>query len=73
MFYIVAASVSETTPGGWLSTRELPIFILSSDLQGIVDVDHARRVALDMLRTANPRGDFAVGVDTLGEMAVVPF
>lgn len=73
MFYIIAASVTEVTPDGWTSTRELPTFILSADIQGIVDEDHARRIALDLLRTANPRGDFAVGVCPLGDMAVVPF
>lgn len=44
MFYMVYAAVTRTT-SSWKCTQALPTFYLNSDVQGIVDLDHAHKVA----------------------------
>lgn len=52
MLYTISATVSRPVPGGYYSTRSLPLFFLDSRVQGILDADHAARVAVSLLRDA---------------------
>lgn len=37
----------------WVSERQVPTFYLDENVQGIVDEDHAVRIAEDILRPGN--------------------
>jgi hypothetical protein len=44
------------------ATVQVPTFYLFADVQGIVDEDHARRIAERMLRAVNPAAEVHVCV-----------
>lgn len=48
MKYKVVATVSRESDG-WTSTRQIPTFFLDPDIQGIVSVEHAQKIALDII------------------------
>lgn len=52
MLYQITATRHETREDGWESTKQLPTFYLDSRVQGILNSQHAERVALDLLETA---------------------
>lgn len=50
--YVVVATVTHTKSEGgniWSSTRQVPTFFLDEAVQGIVDTNHARRIARDVI------------------------
>lgn len=47
--YAIAAAMNTTDEHGWTATRQLPTFFLNADTQGIVDADHAEKIAHDIL------------------------
>jgi hypothetical protein len=57
-FYSVQGTITRTVDG-WTSTRQIPMFYLNSDVQGILTVEGAKRVADDVVSTI-------VGRDTEG-------
>ncbi len=48
MLYNIYVSVKTDTGDGFQKTVHLPTFILDSAIQGILDCDHAERIARDM-------------------------
>lgn len=44
----------------WRGVVSLPTFYLDPNVQGIVSAEHARDVALGLLRDANPDASFSV-------------
>lgn len=50
-YYAITARV-ERERDGWKSTRHLPTFYLHENVQGILNADAARKVAVDLLSTA---------------------
>lgn len=56
MRYGITATVSVVTVDKhgvrWRGMRQVPYFILDSDVQGIVDAKHAQRIAIDILSAA---------------------
>lgn len=44
MTYAIYASIQNKTEG-WIGVKQLPMFYLDSNVQGIVDTDHARYIA----------------------------
>jgi hypothetical protein len=53
------------TRGSTATTIDLPTFLLDSDIQGIVSVDHARRIAADMIQDLLSGVESAVFVDAV--------
>lgn len=49
MMYQIIAQVIRTTDG-WTTSTGVPIFFLSSEVQGIVNAEHAGHIALTMLQ-----------------------
>lgn len=49
--YAISASVTNVRDG-WTGTEHLPMFYLHPVVQGIVSVEHAERVARDLLGPA---------------------
>jgi hypothetical protein len=49
-FYSVQGTITRTVDG-WTSTRQIPMFYLNSDVQGILTVEQAKRVADDVVAT----------------------
>lgn len=49
MYAIAAAINTFDPPCGWTGTRQLPTFFLDSTVQGIVDAEHAEKIAHDIL------------------------
>jgi hypothetical protein len=47
--YSVQASVSNVSKYGWVSVRHLPTFYLDSQVQGIIDSEHAKRIAREIV------------------------
>lgn len=47
--YAVCASLQTKTADGWARTTQLPTFFLDASVQGIVDTDHAERIARDIV------------------------
>lgn len=61
MFYIISAALAtQDDNGNWLRVTQLPTFILDSNIQGIVNVEHARQIAASIL---NPFEDKDITVD----------
>ena len=58
MLYSITATITRTTPEG-TTTKGIPTFCLNSNVQGIVDAEHAEKIALDIL---NPFGDTTLKV-----------
>ena len=52
MMYAVTATYSHRTADGWNGVRQIPTFYLEANVQGIVDVAHAERIARDILTAA---------------------
>ena len=52
-----AVSVTRTVvaDSGWTSARELPIFYLDPNVQGITSAEHAKSIAEDVLQQPNDR------------------
>jgi hypothetical protein len=48
--YMVVVNISRKDKSGWTRTVSLPTFFLSGAIQGITNIDHAKRVALAMIR-----------------------
>jgi hypothetical protein len=62
MMYAVTASVTRKV-GKWSSTTHSPTFFLDSNVQGIVSVNHAERIALRMVQDmAGPDAEVYVSV-----------
>lgn len=51
MLYTVVAQVVHTSTDGWRRGVGVPTFLLDSNMQGIVHVEHAAQIAYDLLRT----------------------
>lgn len=51
--YAITAAINSFNDDGWISTRPLPTFYLDSNIQGIVDEDHATKIAHDILDRPN--------------------
>lgn len=49
MLYYISVQVVEENRDGSRTSWGLPTFVLDSDVQGIVDREHAERIAKDML------------------------
>jgi hypothetical protein len=62
MYYTITARVTRMLPCGWQSSTGLPTFFLSSDVQGIINVDHARQIARTMIEALAPDCDIHGGV-----------
>lgn len=58
MMWCVTAMVRKTSPEGARSIQ-VPTFYLNSDVQGIVDAEHAERIAKEV---CNPTGDTTLEV-----------
>lgn len=52
MLYQIQARVERTTADGWTSVRDLPTFYLDSNVQGILSVEAAERIARRLLTDA---------------------
>ena len=52
--YAVSAVIRRPAPEGGYIVVQVPTFYLFADVQGIVDADHARRIATRMLEDINP-------------------
>lgn len=48
-FYAVTAQVNRTRPDGWTSSRQVPTFYLNTAVQGILNDEHAHRVAAALI------------------------
>ena len=46
--YLIAAAVTRTVDG-YTNTRHLPLFVLDGDIHGLVDADHAERIAREIV------------------------
>jgi hypothetical protein len=57
--YIVQATITQYYPDGWHSCIQVPTFLLDKSILGIVDEDHAGRIAKDIV---NPTGDPTISV-----------
>jgi uncharacterized protein (UPF0212 family) len=64
MMYQVQATVSRIDEHGWSLAKQVPTFFLSSDIQGITSVEHAERIAREMLREIGGRW-VSVSVDVV--------
>jgi hypothetical protein len=53
MLYTIQAQVSRPAHRGVISLQ-VPTFFLASQVQGIVDVEHAASLAYDLIETINP-------------------
>lgn len=51
MFYQVTGHVHMELDNGATTTVQLPTFFLDSNVQGIVDADHAKRIAATMIQS----------------------
>lgn len=51
--YAIHATISHKTDSGYTGSRQIPTFYLDERVQGIVDEDHAARIASDII---NPLG-----------------
>lgn len=49
MLYAIQAQVVWTNKKGWKTSRQIPTFFLDSDIQGIVNAEHAEEIAVKML------------------------
>lgn len=49
MIYAITANVTWTAKNGYHTSRQVPTFFLDSDIQGIVDCEHAEQIAKRML------------------------
>ena len=54
--YAVTATVETEGKGGYSGVRQIPTFYLDERVQGIVSEEHARKVALDILKAGVPEG-----------------
>jgi hypothetical protein len=52
MYYAITASLHYQDDDGWEHVHHMPTFYLHSHVQGILNEDHARRVATNMLYDA---------------------
>lgn len=57
--YMVTANVHIKDKDGWIKTLDIPTFFLSKDIQGIVSVEHARKIVESVL---NPTADSNIRV-----------
>jgi len=48
--YVIQSHITVKV-NGWESSRQVPSFILDSEIQGIVDAAHAGRIAVSILAT----------------------
>lgn len=65
MLYSVCANVTYKE-GRWTCSQQVPTFILNGDIQGIVSIDHAARIAEKVVNpTGNPDVAVSVCVETL--------
>lgn len=48
--------------GEWRGSKQVPTFFLDERVQGIVSRDHAKRIAAEILSTANPALILAVNM-----------
>lgn len=65
-YHITATVLYPADKDGYRTTKQVPMFILDANTLGLMNVDHAQRVAADMLT------DLA-GAHTLAHCVVVPF
>ena len=63
--YGVQGTVTLSMEGGWQTTRQLPTFYLSADVQGITSADHAERIARRMLSETNPAATINLHVEAM--------
>jgi hypothetical protein len=68
-FYQVDATITRRDAEGWTSTRQIPTFYLNSDVQGMLSVEHARRVADDVIATI--AGPVAPGTEVGWQTSVI--
>jgi hypothetical protein len=62
----VVGTLTETTEGGSSITHQIPTFFLNADVQGIVDLETAEKVACRIINpTSNPRFKVCVCVSTV--------
>jgi len=54
MLYLCHVTGSILQANGWRRSISLPSFLLDSDIQGIVNCDHAKRIAEGMLSELLP-------------------
>ncbi len=50
--YAIQAQYVHTTSDGYTSSRQVPTFYLNANVQGIANVQHAERIARDILTAA---------------------
>ncbi len=50
--YAVQAQYVHTSSDGYTSSRQIPTFYLDANVQGIANVQHAERIARDILTVA---------------------
>ena len=51
--WAVTATRTAVADSGWSSARELPIFYLDPNVQGITSAEHAKSIAEDVLQQPN--------------------
>ena len=60
--YQVTAHYTRLAANGWKESAGIPTFYLRDDMQGIVNADHAERIARQMLSVLAPDATFSIAV-----------
>lgn len=68
--YAITATISRTTTDDWTSTRQVPTFYLDESVQGIVNEEHAKRIAREII---DPFSEYAMHVNAVQMDAPVRF
>lgn len=57
--YVISATIKIKDKNGYTKIIQIPTFYLNEDVQGIINVEHARAIAMQVI---NPMNDYEASI-----------